>query len=228
MEKDGTLSTMKLLTLILTREQCACLSRMIRKEHVCVTKLMSHGTVNSHFLQMLGITSSRREMVMMLMTDESLSSVFPKIRTKLQLDKPGHGIAYVRKISAFSGISGVEAISPAIPDIDSIGGNMYSKITVIVDRGNAEKVMDIAREAGARGGTILHGRGSVSEQDAERIFGIEIEPEKELIIILTPVSVTRAVFEAVAEKLSIGTRGNGIMYVENVNETYGLYEQDNK
>ena len=36
---------------------------------------------------------------------------------------------------------------------------MYNDF-VIVDRGRAEEAMDAAREAGARGGTILHARSS--------------------------------------------------------------------
>lgn len=98
---------------------------------------------------------------------------------------------------------------------------MYQKITVIVDRGNADQVMEVARAAGVRGGTILHGRGSTGKE-AQKIFGIEIEEEKELVVILTPASLTPTVFNAIAEKLDIDAPGKGIMYVEPMVETRGL------
>lgn len=100
---------------------------------------------------------------------------------------------------------------------------MYHKITVVVERGNAEDVMDAAREAGARGGTILHGRGSTGKE-AQTIFGIEIEPEKEIVLILTPVDITQRVFDAIAQKMDIDAPGNGIMYVEPIATTRGLFE----
>ncbi|NLO15649.1 MAG: hypothetical protein GX123_06350 [Clostridiales bacterium] len=100
---------------------------------------------------------------------------------------------------------------------------MYKKITVIVDRGNAEDVMTAARSAGARGGTILHGRGS-SHHEYKKIFGIEVEPEKDMVIILTPKDITQKVLDAIAGKLDIDVPGNGIMYVEPVAATRGLFE----
>lgn len=101
---------------------------------------------------------------------------------------------------------------------------MYQKITVVVDRGNADKVMDAARTAGARGGTILHGRGSTGKE-AQKIFGIEIEEEKEVVVILTPKAVTAGVFDAIAKELDIESPGKGIMYVEPLAATRGLLEE---
>ena len=60
----------------------------------------------------------------------------------------------------------------------------FDLIVAIVNRGFSDLVMDAARAAGASGGTILHGRGT-GVHEAEQFFGIAIQPEKEIVLILT-------------------------------------------
>ena len=217
-------SRVQVLTLILTQEQGHALSKLARKQRISATKLMEQGTISSQFMHMLGITSDRREMVNMLMDRETATAFLQLLHEKLQLNKPGHGIAYLTNVLACMGTHNdtkitLEETASLIPE-----GSMYQKITVVVDRGRAEEVMDAAKDAGARGGTILHGRGSTGGKEAKKIFGIEIEEEKEVVTILTPHDITKQVFDAIAEKMDIDSPGKGIMYIEPLAGTRGLYE----
>ncbi len=216
-------SRVQVLTLILTSEQCAALSKQTRKHHISATKILAKGTVASHFLKRLGITSDRREMVNILLSRDDALEFLNILHDKLQMNKPGHGIAYLTDVLACIGTHNGTQIS--LEETASLNpeGSMYHKITVIVERGKSEEVMEAAREAGARGGTILHGRGSTGK-DARTIFGMEIEPEKEIIIILTPVKITQQVFDAIAVRMDIEAPGKGIMYIEPLAETRGLVE----
>jgi hypothetical protein len=45
-----------------------------------------------------------------------------------------------------------------------------------------------------------------------------------MVIILTPKDITQKVLDAIAGKLDIDVPGNGIMYVEPVAATRGLFE----
>ena len=99
--------------------------------------------------------------------------------------------------------------------------SMFKKLTVIVDLGMSGDVMDIALKAGVRGGTILHGRGTGAET-ATNLFGIEIEPEKELVIILMPNDLVNKVVDALTQELNLDEPGKGILFVEPVVETRGL------
>ena len=60
---------------------------------------------------------------------------------------------------------------------------MTHMILAICNTGFADEVMEVAKTAGAKGGTILHGRGSV-QKDALQFLSITIEPEKEVVIII--------------------------------------------
>ncbi len=59
-------------------------------------------------------------------------------------------------------------------------------IMVVVNRGFAEKVVEVARESGAKGATILHGRGQGVHQKILLPFvNIELQPEKEIVLLIT-------------------------------------------
>ena len=58
-----------------------------------------------------------------------------------------------------------------------------SLIVSVVRKGWGSTVLDASVKAGARGGTVLNGRGAgIHEQ--EKIFGMSIEPEKEIVLTL--------------------------------------------
>lgn len=98
---------------------------------------------------------------------------------------------------------------------------MYSVIFVVVDRGKGENVIDAAKAAGARGGTIIHGRGS-GIHESSTVFSIPIEPEKEIVMILCGNELVDPIVDSVREHLKIDEPGNGIIFVQDVSRTYGL------
>ncbi|MGI6438687.1 MAG: P-II family nitrogen regulator [Sphaerochaetaceae bacterium] len=100
---------------------------------------------------------------------------------------------------------------------------MFKKMTVIVDRGLAEDVIDVAKECGVTGGTIVHGRGTGTREE-EKLFGFEIEPEKELVIMLIPSTLVSLVTETLTKTFHFNTPNKGILYLEPVLETRGLFE----
>lgn len=222
---DEFIAPFQALTFIITHDQCNALSKLARKHQLSATKILAKGTVASQFLKAWGITEDRREMVTMLLPLQEAKEFLEVVNRKLQLSKPGHGIAYATNILACAGMHHQETLNLQAYAKKVAEEMMYHKITVIVDRGNAEKVMETARKAGAQGGTILHGRGSTGAQEARKIFGIEIEPEKEIVTILTPAAATQTIFEAIAREMEIEKPGKGIMYVEGLSATSGLYEQ---
>ncbi len=94
-------------------------------------------------------------------------------------------------------------------------------IVCIVNTGFSDAVMDAAREFGARGGTVIHGRGTVS-REAERFFGITIQPDKELVLILVPRDLTDKILHALYRAVGLKTPGQGIAFSLPVDQVVGL------
>ena len=71
----------------------------------------------------------------------------------------------------------------------------YEMIVCIVNSGFSDAVMSAAREYGAKGGTVLTARGTAN-QEAETFFGISIQPEKEVVLILVPAKIKDDILHA--------------------------------
>ena len=99
--------------------------------------------------------------------------------------------------------------------------SQHEVVLCIVNEGFSEAVMDAAREAGARGGTVLNARGTASV-DAEKKFGIIVEPQKEIVMILVDVKIKEAVLKSLYEGVGLKTAGQGIAFSLPVTEVVGL------
>lgn len=217
----------RLLTLILSENQshkCVRLAKELGYRGGLV--IIGKGTVSSTVLNLLGIKNQRKEIVNYLLKAENAKEILDCFSKELQLNVPGHGIAFTTPVIKTSKIPELEinhGDSAANTDQRMEEKIMFKKLTVIVDRGMSDEVMDIARKAGVRGGTILHGRGAGAEI-ATNLFGVEIEPEKELVMILMPDELVDKVMNALTQELNMDEPGKGIMFVEPVLDTRGLYE----
>lgn len=97
----------------------------------------------------------------------------------------------------------------------------YELIFCIVNAGFSGTVMDAARAAGATGGTLLRGRGSAGKE-AEDFFHIQIEPEKEIVMILAPVEIKDAIMTSIYKEAGLASAGQGIIFSLPVSRTAGL------
>lgn len=99
----------------------------------------------------------------------------------------------------------------------------HEVIFAIVNSGYAEDVMDIAREQGVRGGTILNARGVVRE-DAAAFFGITLHQEKEILMMVVEKSIRDNVLNALYQKFGMGKKGQGIAFSLPVSDVTGLVQ----
>jgi len=219
------------LTLILSENQSHKCARLIKEKGIRDGMLIiGRGTVSSAVLNLLGIRNQRRDIISILLYNEKAEEIIDYFDEALQLSKPGHGIAYTTQVISVVGLPMQETDNKQIVTNTAQGlegKSMFKKLTVIVDRGMSSDVMDIALKAGVRGGTILHGRGTGAEK-ATNLFGVEIEPEKELVIILLPNDLVDKVVQALSQELHLDEPGKGILFVEPVLETRGLFEMTGK
>ena len=176
------------------------------------------GTIRSRLLDALHINEVQKEILNMIIEDELASAAIKGISDAMHLEKPNHGIAFSLSVSTFIGSRNKIAVEQKPSEVKK---SMYKAIFTVVDRGKAEDVITAANAAGAKGGTIIKARGA-GVHEAQRVFGFEIEPEKEEVLIIAASDVADAIVTAIRTKMRIDEPGTGIIYVLDVNEVYGI------
>jgi len=174
---------------------------------------IGRGTVNNRFLKFLQLNEIRKEIVTIIVDANLAAEAIKGISKEMMFDKPNHGIAFSYPVSEFMGIENTEN--------NEVKNSMYKAIYVIVDKGKAEDVIDAAKKGGARGGTILNGRGA-GIHESQKLFSIEIEPEKEKVFIIAKNELKDSIVESIKDNMQINEPGNGIIFVIDVAEAHGL------
>jgi len=99
--------------------------------------------------------------------------------------------------------------------------NNHEVIFAIVNTGYAEDAMHVAREQGARGGTIISGRGVAREKDAA-FFGISIHAEKEILMLVVEKEIRDQVLHALYKEMGMQQKAQGIVFSLPVSDAAGL------
>lgn len=179
--------------------------------------MLGRGTASRTIFDYLGLNDKKKAVLMLFGKTEEIMDLADYLVEKLEMDKPNHGIAYIE--SAFN-VFGTEDNANGSENIKR-GENMYNAIYTIVEKGNADDVIEAAQKGGSRGGTVMHARGSGSEE-ARKVFNMLIEPEKEIVLIISEEAKTKDIVESIRKETGIEEQGKGIIFVTNVMATYGL------
>ena len=99
--------------------------------------------------------------------------------------------------------------------------NDHEVVFAIVNSGYAEDVMDIAREQGVRGGTILNARGVVKEE-AAAFFGITLHQDKEILMMVVDKGIRDNVLNAIYKQMGMAKKAKGIAFSLPVSDVAGL------
>lgn len=186
-----------------------------------VTVTLGKGTISNKILEFIGLSDVRKEIVYMMADIRTAREVLALLNSEIEFDKPNHGIAFTTTVCAVAGARAYKC--EEINNERGADNTMYHAITVIVEKGRAEDVIDAATRAGSKGGTIINARGS-GIHETSKFFALDIEPEKEIVIILSEADKTEGITSSIRSDLKIDEPGNGIIYVQDVNKTYGIYK----
>ena len=102
--------------------------------------------------------------------------------------------------------------------------NEHEVILAIVNSGFAEDVMEVAREKGVRGGTIINARGVIKE-DAAAFFGITLHADKEILLMVVEKSIRDEVLNAIYKEMDMAKKAKGIAFSLPVSDVAGLAQK---
>lgn len=93
-------------------------------------------------------------------------------------------------------------------------------LVAIVGKGWATKVIAAAKSHGATGATTVLGRG-VGSGDNQKIFGLEIEPEQEVVMIILQRGIADSVINEVYESVGLDEKGKGLAFIVPIEHIVG-------
>ena len=164
------------------------------------TVIPAKGTASSGLLRLLGLGDKSKEMIVIISDDEHVRKIVEDVKAD------GH----IQGVVALLGSKGEDGMA-----------TKYKMITIIVNTGYSDDIMDAARKAGATGGTVTHARGTASFDDV-KFLGIPIVPEKEMVMILCEAEKTDAIASAISSLECLNEPGIGIMYTQGVTDFVNL------
>lgn len=185
------------------------------------TIFRGRGTINNSLLNFLSIYDEKKEIILMGTDSNTAEEVLFELNKKFQFEKANKGIIFTSLLNEIVG--SVSYKSKEAIEEREVDKPMYQNIITIVDRGKAEDVIEAAKAAGSKGGTIINGRGS-GIHETSKLFNMEIEPEKEIVMILSKKDTTEDIVNTIREKLDIGKPAHGIIFVQDISKTYGVFE----
>lgn len=201
---------------------------LYRKNHVPISLIThGHGAANSEIYDILGFGESKKALVLSILPETTAEQVFTILQHEMNFNKPGTGITFTVPISSISQIlSKLCIMSTDITNKESEGIPMtqnhpYDLIITIVNNGYFSEVMEVAKEAGATGGTLVHARGMESEETS-KFLGITLQAEKDLVLILAPNEKKHKIMESITNSFGLSTEGKGICFSLPVNAALGL------
>lgn len=175
--------------------------------------LSGRGTAVKSMLDVLGIESNLKRIMFSVANEEKTREFITRQKRQLHIGVPGHGIVIAVPVKSIGGgktvayLRGEDGTAKYTPSLNYA----YELIVVIANEGRTDTVMNAARAAGARGGTVLHGKGTGSEA-AMKFLNISIADEKEVILIVAPTAEKTAIMSEILKKAGPDTDAKAIAF----------------
>ena len=215
-------SSVHCLVAIVDRGKSEAVAEELRRRHILTQLvLLGHGTASAEVMDLLGLDEPEKDVVLALLPGDS-GRVLSALTERLELYRPGRGIAFTIDLCSISAlahqrIAAAAAAGTPTQKEEQTMRSQHELIVVITEHGFAADVMDTARGAGARGGTVVRGR-SLAAEEAQKFLHITIQPEKDMVLILVPAAGRQPVMKAICAQ---GT-GHPLAFSLPVSEVTGL------
>lgn len=183
----------------------------------------AHGTAVRSMLDILGIESNEKRVVLTVATQEKTRRLIDEQKRRLFIGVPGHGIVVSVPIKSIGGGKTVAFLgdNPQSVKYTPELNYSYELIVAITNEGRTDMVMNAARSAGAAGGTVLHGKGTGSAK-AEKFYSVSIAQEKEVILIVAKAEQKSAIMRTILEKAGPNTEAGTIVFSLPTSEVAGF------
>lgn len=218
------MSSLFLMITITDRRSTDGFLQLYKSHGVTVSmRTVGSGTAVQETLSTLGLEKTEKAVLLAVVTAESWQKIQKDLRRKMQIDVPGTGIAFIVPLSSIGGKRALMFLTEHQPltwkEESTLKDTRYELLLVVANQGYTGSIMDVARTAGAGGGTVIHAKGTGME-GAAAFLGVELVNEKELVLIVSRTSQKNTIMKAIME--GANPKAGTIVFSLPVTDTAGL------
>ncbi len=174
------------------------------------------GTAPTEMMDIFGLGTKDKDIIISLAAKSDIKNMIVNFGEAFQSHSKYGGLMIVLDISAasrvLSEILNFNSSQPAEKETVTMQNEHHNKLIVIaVNEGYSESVMQVARKAGATGGTVIKGRLADLEQFAGFI-DTKADGDREMLFILAPAKVSQQIMEDVNREFGLTSAANGIIF----------------
>ena len=192
--------------------------------------LHGRGTAPSEIMDLLGLGSAEKTVVLCFLPKSTAGQALALLKDGLEeLERKSRGIVLTLPLNGLN-----KLLLRMMGDMDErtlqtldgkeepiMSDRKFSLITAIVNQGYSDDVMNAARSAGARGGTVIHSR-RIAEEIATERMGLGVQEERELILIAAADEDKVKIMQAIGEACGIHTEAKGMVLSLPIDGAVGL------
>jgi nitrogen regulatory protein PII len=184
-----------------------------------------NGTATSAVLNTFGLEASEKAIMGSFVTSENFVSIKKDLQRRFHIDIPGTGVVFLIPLSSIGGkkqLSILLGSQEYVRGEESVMKNTETElIVVIANNGHTETIMDAARSAGVRGGTIIHAKGT-GAQGTDKFMGMVIAEKKEMLYMVVNSADRDKVMRAIMDSSGLRTEAQAVVFSLPVSATAGM------
>lgn len=214
-EKDINVVSPMLMTTIVDRGEGDFISLIFSENGAYFNLLtLGYGTANKKILSFLGLGEIEKDVIFSYVPYKASRIILQKLDNIFKTKKTGYGIAFC---APMNGVIDTVCRMGVHLDADGKQGgfamreHQHDLIVAITAQGCVEEVMDVAKAKGASGGTVLRARG-VGAKEAEKFFGITVQPEKDMIFIVVKKELRSEMINAIVAEKGSHTDAKAVVF----------------
>ncbi len=224
-------ASLKLLAVIVNENKAKQVEKLFNIARVHMQfQFRGEGTASSDLMHMLGLGSTAKVIAFCLVPSLIADDLIKNITDLLILQVRGNGIAFTLPVSGavlrIVKLLDEEAREKLNKHIESEVEKMktdatHELIISVTNPGYSEDVMDVAKKAGATGGTVIHAR-QTGDGDVLKVFGVSMQGEREIVAILTEKEKKLDIMKAINGSFGFASEAKGLTISLPVDSVAGL------
>lgn len=173
------------------------------------------GTAPTEMMDIFGLGTNDKDVIISVGAERDIKAMIANFGQNFESHSKYGGLMIVLDVSASSRVLS-EILNYGSQTTEKEAVKMKNEhhnnlIVISVNEGFSESVMQVARKAGATGGTVIKGRLADMEQFAE-FANTEVDEERELLFILAPTKTGAQIMEDVNREFGISSAANGVIF----------------